>query len=192
MQEFLNIFSCDRAWLLYPCDPTSTTYRVPMEKTRPKWPGAETKGIDIPTDEFARNVFTAALDTQNVVRYDLENNTSFLKEKIFQLFHIKSQMFMVIHPRIGKPWLIGVHYCEEPTVIRESDCNLFKTLGNRIADGLSNLISWQNSKKLFDNAEIPIWDEDLSEVYKALEKLRKDGVTDLSDYLEKIVMLPGI
>ncbi len=40
LQELLNIFSCDRAWLLYPCDPTAETYRVPMERTRPEWPGA--------------------------------------------------------------------------------------------------------------------------------------------------------
>ncbi|MBF0380273.1 MAG: response regulator [Magnetococcales bacterium] len=184
LQEFLNIFSCDRAWLLYPCDPNSATYRVPMEQTKPKWPGAETKGIDIPTDKFAKNVFTAALESQNVVRYDLENNASFLTEDIFTMFNIKSQMFMAIHPRIGKPWLIGAHYCEEATVIRDSDCKLFKTLGNRIADGLSNLISWQNSKQLFENAEISIWDEDLSEIYKTLENIRKQGVTDINSYLD--------
>ncbi|MCK4507494.1 MAG: PAS domain-containing sensor histidine kinase [Desulfuromonadales bacterium] len=38
-------------------------------------------------------------------------------------------------------------------------------------------------RKLFENAEISIWDEDLSEVRKELDKLRLDGVRDLRRYL---------
>ncbi len=39
-------------------------------------------------------------------------------------------------------------------------------------------------KSLFENAEVSIWNEDLTEVVAALNKLRKDGVKDLSKYLE--------
>lgn len=40
------------------------------------------------------------------------------------------------------------------------------------------------SRSLFENAEVSIWNEDLSEVLKALDALRQDGVTDLRGYLE--------
>lgn len=38
-------------------------------------------------------------------------------------------------------------------------------------------------RNLFENSEISIWNEDLSEVYRALEKLRHDNVSDLRRYL---------
>jgi PAS domain S-box-containing protein len=181
--ELLDVFSCDRAWLLYPCDPTVATYRVPMERTRPQWPGAEAKGIDIPLDPFSIKVFDLAEKSSGVVRIDSLENSSFLTEDIFELFHIRSQMFMAIRPRMGKPWLLGIHHCESAVTYHQDDFDLFKTLGNRISDGLSNLISWQNSKRLFENTEISIWNEDLSELYKALEKQRQSGIEDLRPYL---------
>ena len=39
-------------------------------------------------------------------------------------------------------------------------------------------------RRLFDNAEISIWDEDFSEVFVELEKLRAEGVEDLAAHLQ--------
>ncbi|MBE9539993.1 MAG: response regulator [Proteobacteria bacterium] len=39
-------------------------------------------------------------------------------------------------------------------------------------------------RDLFDNSEVSIWNEDLSEVYATLMKLRSDGVVNLREYLE--------
>ena len=41
---------CDRAWLVYPCDPEAATWRVPMERTRPEYPGTGVHGLEIPTN----------------------------------------------------------------------------------------------------------------------------------------------
>src|SRR5262249_2069387 len=35
----VTIFDCDRAWLLYPCDPETASFHVPVERTRPEYPG---------------------------------------------------------------------------------------------------------------------------------------------------------
>ena len=40
-------------------------------------------------------------------------------------------------------------------------------------------------RNLFDNAEVSIWNEDFSIVYKNLENLRRQGVTDLNQYLKE-------
>ena len=55
----LSIFECDRAWLVYPCDPESATWRAPMERTRPEYPGAMAAGIDFPMDPDVRRAMTA-------------------------------------------------------------------------------------------------------------------------------------
>lgn len=45
--------------------------------------------------------------------------------------------------------------------------------------------SEERYKRLFDNSVISCWDEDFTEVLKALNLLRQDGVTDLRKYLEE-------
>jgi hypothetical protein len=35
LDAVLSIFACDRAWLVYPCDPESRTWRPVMERTCP-------------------------------------------------------------------------------------------------------------------------------------------------------------
>lgn len=35
-----DILKTDRAWLLYPCDPDAASWQVPMEVTKPEYPGA--------------------------------------------------------------------------------------------------------------------------------------------------------
>jgi PAS domain S-box-containing protein len=184
LQEFLKIFSCDRAWLLYPCDPDAASFRVPMERTVPQWPGAETEGIDIPHNDFSQGAMRQALETPGAVRFDPEKNALDPDEEINNIFHIRSQLVVAIRPMVGKPWLLGIHHCEAPVTYNKNDCDLFEALGSRLADGLSSMLAWRNTKRLFENAEISIWNEDLSEVSNALEEMRGEGVKDLRQYLQ--------
>ncbi|MCD4652272.1 MAG: PocR ligand-binding domain-containing protein, partial [Candidatus Cloacimonetes bacterium] len=48
LQMILEIFEADRSWLLYPCDPDTETWNVPMERTRPEYPGVLANGKDVP------------------------------------------------------------------------------------------------------------------------------------------------
>jgi signal transduction histidine kinase/CheY-like chemotaxis protein len=40
-------------------------------------------------------------------------------------------------------------------------------------------------RRMFDSAQVAIWDEDFRDVKKAFDRLRKNGVTDISIYLEQ-------
>ena len=48
LDAVLEVFACDRAWLLYPCDPDAPSWRAVMEHTRPKFPGAFACRRDLP------------------------------------------------------------------------------------------------------------------------------------------------
>ena len=48
MKTVQSIYDCDRAWLLYPCDPNADTFTVPIEYTRPEYPGACALGVELP------------------------------------------------------------------------------------------------------------------------------------------------
>jgi len=185
LRAFLDFFECDRAWLLYPCDPDAATYRIPMEQTRPKWPGAKLEGTDIELDDHARDVFRAAFEAKAPIAYDLKQNSEQLRSEIFTLFHIKSQLAFALTPAEGKSWLLGIHHCEQPKIYDSSDFRLFTALGTRLADGLSKWVASANSRKLFQNSEVSIWNEDLSDVRAALEKLRGKGILDLRTYFSE-------
>ena len=65
----LSIFKCDRAWLVYPCDPEAASWRVPMERTRPEYPGALAQGIDFPLDLEVRETMAAVLASRDPVSF---------------------------------------------------------------------------------------------------------------------------
>src|SRR5207244_905536 len=44
----LSIFQCDRAWLVYPCDPEASSVRHTMHRERPAFPGRFGVGADLP------------------------------------------------------------------------------------------------------------------------------------------------
>ena len=62
LDAVLEIFACDRAWLLYPCDPNAPSWRAVMERTRPPFPARRSaSGTDVAGDaEHVRPRFAAA------------------------------------------------------------------------------------------------------------------------------------
>ena len=51
------IFDCDRGWLFYPCDPDAPSFRVPVEISRPEYPGAKVLNVDVPmSPDLARDL----------------------------------------------------------------------------------------------------------------------------------------
>ena len=54
LEVILDIFQSDRAWLLFPCDVDAATWSVPMECTKPEYPGALAMGVDFPVGEEIR------------------------------------------------------------------------------------------------------------------------------------------
>ena len=53
----LSIFDCDRASLLYPCDPVAEAWRVPMERSKPEYPGSYGLGLPLPMDADIAQTF---------------------------------------------------------------------------------------------------------------------------------------
>src|SRR5258705_12376454 len=62
LEEAMAIFGCDRAWLVYPCDPDAATSRVVMEHTRPEYPGAFALDEEFPVDTQTAGLLRRVLD----------------------------------------------------------------------------------------------------------------------------------
>lgn len=158
LNEMLDIFQCDRAWLLYACDPHAPSWRVAMECTRPEWPGGLAMNVDFPMVPEAAAIYQAILDSAHVVKYDPSNE---LAGAIAQPFSIKSQMIMAIRPRMDKPWAFGIHHCAQAHLYTVEEEELFEDIGKRVAEALNHFIvmnqlreSERYNRMLFESSPI--------------------------------------
>ncbi|MEJ2407669.1 MAG: PAS domain S-box protein, partial [Candidatus Thiodiazotropha sp.] len=69
LDEVLNIFESDRVYLLYPCDPSAETFSIPMERTRPEFPGVSTSSTNIPTDAEISNTLELLLHSSGALQF---------------------------------------------------------------------------------------------------------------------------
>src|SRR5216117_2802724 len=65
----LSIFDCDRAWLVYPCDPEAPSHGVKMQRTRPEFPGSYRVGIELPMDRQTAAVLRTVRASSGPVRF---------------------------------------------------------------------------------------------------------------------------
>ncbi len=136
----LDIFDCDRAALIYPCNPKARTITIPMEQTRPEWPGAVEKNVDLPVDNQTAAALEAVLNSPLPVCYG-PGAPNPLPQPVSDLFHIKSQMLSALHPKLDEPWGIVIHHCRAPHTFTQAEAWLFQEISQRIGHALSSLIA---------------------------------------------------
>ena len=152
----LAAFDCDRAWLLYPADPGAPSWRVPMERTRPEYPGILSDGVEIPMDRDISAAFREIIAAGGPAKFG--NRYSSGLGDVARKYQIRSQIAMAIHPKVGKPWLFGLHQCSYDRVWTPDEEKLFQEIGRRISDSLTSLLTYrdlcekeQKYREIFDN-----------------------------------------
>jgi PAS domain S-box-containing protein len=146
LDAVLSIFACDRAWLVYPCDPQAPSWRAAMEHTRPDYPGAFALGIDLPMDVEVANVFQAARASTGAVQFHSEAEFP-VPAQLAALFGIESVIGMAIYPKVGKPYMFGLHQCSYPRVWMAREERLFQEVGRRLSDALTGLLTLRNLRE---------------------------------------------
>jgi hypothetical protein len=142
LDMLLEVFKADRAYLLFACDPDAPSWIVPMERTRPEWPGAHALGVEIPLLPDVAAEFKLLLATNAAIQYGPKAKRR-TPESISQQFSVKSQINTVIRPHVGKPWLMGLHHCSKARHYSKQELFLFDAVADRIADMLSSMISFR-------------------------------------------------
>ncbi|HVZ34017.1 MAG TPA: ATP-binding protein [Polyangiaceae bacterium] len=145
LDEMLELFLCDRAWLQFPCDPNVEFFSIPVERTRPEWPGAGVRHARLPMTPFPRALITAALSTEGACRFDGVHLPFAPADAAVEQFGVRSLLNMAIRPRSGPPWCLGIHNCAEARVYTDEEARLFEAIGARLADGLTGLLALQAS-----------------------------------------------
>jgi PAS domain S-box-containing protein len=146
LEIVLGIFGCDRAWLIYPCDPEVGSHRVRMERTRPEFIGAFGLGVEIPNDPEIASVFRSVLASSGPVRFDPESGRA-LPSAPAERFAIRSMIATAVHPKVDRPYMFGLHQCSHPRVWTPREERLFQEIGRRLADALDTLLMFRNLRE---------------------------------------------
>jgi len=139
MEEVLSILDCDRTWLLFPCDPDAETFSVPIEVTKPEYPGVFASNQELHRVPETAQIVREVLGGEGPVVQDPASGKPL--PEAAKAFSVRSQMMMALRPKSGKAWMFGVQQCSRARVWTEEDQRLFKDIGHRIADSLTSLLS---------------------------------------------------
>ena len=140
LDTVLDLFACDRAFLMFPCDPESSSWLVPMERTRPEYPGVLALKHEMPMSPQVAESIRVLLATDGPVAFGPGTEHP-LPEDVGERFGIKSFLSMAIYPKAGKPWQFGMHQCTHARVWTAGDKRLFQEIGRRVSDALGSLLA---------------------------------------------------
>jgi diguanylate cyclase (GGDEF)-like protein/PAS domain S-box-containing protein len=142
LEAIRNCFKCDRAWLIYPCDPDSALWSVPMEQTHPDYPGGQTTGLQYPMSNGLAQVMKAYMMSEQPVAmvpdFDSPDTPEMLRK-----YQVRSQMGTALYPKVGKPWMFGLHQCAYARIWTHEEKRLFSEIGHRLSNGLTSLLIYR-------------------------------------------------
>jgi diguanylate cyclase (GGDEF)-like protein/PAS domain S-box-containing protein len=148
----LEVFNADRAWFLYPCDPDAPSWNIPMERTRPEWPGLFAQGVDMPMESDISAICRELLRANGPVQSAPDTGQP-VPQLVAELFSVKSQLMIALRPKIGKAWLFGLHHCSNVVKHDEHGLQLFSAIAHRIADAMSALITIEQLRESESNSQ---------------------------------------
>jgi len=184
----LSIFDCDRAWLVYPCDPEARSHGVKMQRTRPEFPGLFRVGDEVPMDPEAADVCRIVRASSGPVGFGPGSDHP-LPAGMAQRLGIQSRMVMALYPKGDQAYMFGLSQCSSPRIWTPQEERLIQAIGHRLTDALTSLSmfrslreSEQRYRYVFDATGVAICEEDFSDVSRAIDDLRAGGVRDFRDY----------
>jgi PAS domain S-box-containing protein len=166
LDALLTAFQCDRAWLVYPCDPDARWHGVKMQRTRPEFPGLFSVGLDLPVDAETADVFRTVRTASGPVRFG-PGAPHPLPPKLAQRLGIQSRIVMALYPKGDQPYLFGLSQCSYPRVWTSQEERLFQEIGRRLEDALTSLLmlrTVRDSERKLEEAQrlahVGYWDRD--------------------------------
>jgi PAS domain-containing protein len=134
----LDIFACDRAWLIYPCDPDAASWHAAMEHTRPQFPGAFALQPSLRSTLKLRRFSRRRGRTPGAVLFGADGELK-IPASAADRFSIRSQIAMAIDSKAEKPYLFGLHQCSHVRAWTGDEQRLFQEIGRRLGDAIAAL-----------------------------------------------------
>lgn len=142
-ETLLEIFDCDRAWVLHPEGLDTGDWDVPIEVRRPEWSNACSS--EHQSDVCSRRAFMLAAieDSEGTLvmsRADCEAANS----ELVANNSVQSQIMTRLEPGHGEPWILGMQQCSHERAWTSSDRELLDQVTTQITELLTNLLAHQD------------------------------------------------
>jgi PAS domain S-box-containing protein len=138
VEQVLEVFGVDRAWLLYPCDPDATRFHIPVEATRADFPGAREQGRSLANDVGGRRLMVEALEGRAPVLRVFDDPAMRDPEEV--RYGVRSMLVVALFPRGDQPWLLGIHQCTHVRRFTPDEQYLLARVAERATDVLTGLL----------------------------------------------------
>ena len=138
VDELLDIFEVDRAWLIHPCDPQADFWEIPVAATQPEYENHFTAQQKVPMDPVVAEIFAGALASPvPIVHYSADQGA---ETEFARRYALESQMLAVMHPGLGSPWLLALHQCSSRRPWSENERKTFGDIARRVGDALTKYL----------------------------------------------------
>jgi PAS domain S-box-containing protein len=167
LDAVLSIFGCDRAWIKYPCDPDSKTWRMVTECSCPTVAHSAAAGVDVPMGAAMAGVHRLVIASEGSVYFGTEPEDATSGPPAEGL-SVRSQICLAIRPKIDKPYMLGLDQITRGRHWTVQERKLLEAIGQRIATMFTNLMlsrELQESKARLEEAQrvahVGYWDWNL-------------------------------
>src|SRR5262252_1500444 len=198
LDALLTIFHCDRAWLVYPCDPEALWHGVKMQRTRPEFPGLFSVGLDVPVDPETADVLRTVRAASGPVHFG-PGAPHPLPATLAQRLGIQSRLVMALYPKGDQPYMCGLSQCSYPRVWTPQEERLFQEIGRRLEDALTSLLmlrTVRDSERKLEEAQrlthVGYWERDADtdagtwsdETYRIFGLRPQERIFNLAEFRE--------
>ena len=130
LETVLSILGCDRARIVYPCDPDSKTVRTVADSARPAFAHSVLVGVDVPMDAATAGLHRLVSASERPVCFVTETNEA-ISDCGAESLGVRSQICLAIHPKIDKPYMLGLDQCTHARSWTPSDGKLGRSRAGR-------------------------------------------------------------
>ncbi|MBN1515424.1 PAS domain S-box protein [Candidatus Sumerlaeota bacterium] len=146
LDAVLSIFDSDGAFLLFPCDPNAGAWTLPMARSQPDHDHIDYPELAMPIDDAMAGMFRLMQHSDKAVKLGSGHDHE-TPPMLAERLGIKTMMGMALYPKTGKPWLFAIHQCSSVRGWTDRDETLFLTIGRRLSDALTSLLTLRDLQK---------------------------------------------
>jgi two-component system cell cycle sensor histidine kinase/response regulator CckA len=163
----LDIYACDRAWLIFPCDPASAYFRVPVRVTRMAGVARESSAETVPMNADLAGLARELLEADVPIACGPGGRFP-VPAGVADGLEVRALVAMALHPTGSPPWIFGLDQCASPRTWRPRELRLFQEIGWRLAGYLGTYTilrqlreSEERARLALEVANIGSWWHDL-------------------------------
>jgi len=162
----LDVFGCDRAWLMTPPAGDKIALMPTAERTRPEYPGGLASGRPLVASEGAMALYARVQASDVPIAF---GEDELVAAGLRAALGVRSGLVVAIHPKQMQSYAFGLHQCSRARTWTRDECDLLVEIGQRIAVALNALLLFRElraSERRLVTAEelanIGYWEQDVT------------------------------